>query len=694
MPSENPTGLGNTATKESPMVAAWEGPFGGVPPFDRVGVADLGPALDAGMSRHLAAVEAIAADPAAPTFDNTILPLERASRGFDRVTAIYGIYTGCLSDEAVQRVEREVAPKLAALGDRIVQNRRLFDRIKAVYDARESAGLSPEQRRLCWLLHSDFVRAGAALDDTSKAEVARINRRLAELSTSFSQNVLHDENEGFVLVDDEAGLAGMSEEFALAAAEAATARGHAGRWAVANTRSSVEPFLTYADRRDLREKVWRMFVGRGAGGGASDNAAVITEIMRLRARRARLLGFATHAHWQLENSMARGPERALALMEAVWGPAVAAVRREVADMQAVADAESAGITIEPWDYRYYAEKVRKQRYDLDEADVIPYLQVDRLRDGMFEVAAKLFDLHFSPVPAGDVPVYHADVRVWEVKDGRGRHVGLWYFDPYARKGKRSGAWMSAYRVQDRLDGDGAAIVSNNCNFVKPAAGKPATISWEDATTLFHEFGHALHGLCSKVTYPSLSGTNVARDYVEFPSQLLEHWLATPEILDRHALHAETGRPIPPELVRRIDKAATFNRGFKTVEFLASALVDMKLHLAEPPADPMAFERETLTALGMPHEIVMRHRTPHFAHIFSGDGYSAAYYSYLWADTLTADAWEAFTQAGGPWDEAVAKRLVESVFSVGNTIDPADGWRRFRGRDVDPAALMRKRGFTE
>ena len=696
MPPTSPaaSGAAPAASPASPLVAAWDGPFGGVPPFDRVTVADLAPALDAGMSRQLAAIEAIAANPAPPTFDNTIVPLERASRGFDRVTTVYGIYTGCLSDDAVQRVEREVAPKLASLGDQIVQNRRLFDRIKAVYESRESAGLAPEQRRLCWLLHSDFVRAGAALDDASKEEVARINRRLAELSTSFSQNVLHDENEGFVLVDDEAGMAGMSQEFSLAAAEAATARGHAGKWAIANTRSSVEPFLTDADRRDLREKVWRMFVGRGEGGGTSDNAAVITEIMRLRARRARLLGFPTHAHWQLENSMARGPERALSLMEAVWGPAVAAVRREVADMQAVADAESAGITIEPWDYRYYAEKVRKQRYDLDEAEVTPYLQVDRLRDGMFEVAARLFDLHFAPVPAGSVPVYHADVRVWEVKDGRGRHVGLWYFDPYARKGKRSGAWMSAYRVQDRIDGDVTAIVSNNCNFVKPAAGKPATISWEDATTLFHEFGHALHGLCSNVTYTSLSGTNVARDYVEFPSQLLEHWLATPEILDRYALHAETGRPIPKELVQRIEKAATFNRGFKTVEFLASALVDMKLHLAEPPADPLAFERETLAALGMPREIVMRHRTPHFAHIFSGDGYSAAYYSYLWADTLTADAWEAFTQAGGPWDEAVARRLVESVFSVGNTIDPADGWRRFRGRDVDPAALMRKRGFSE
>ncbi|MFM8578077.1 MAG: M3 family metallopeptidase, partial [Planctomycetaceae bacterium] len=467
-----------------------------------------------------------------------------------------------------------------------------------------------------------------------------------------------------------------------------------GSWAILNTRSRVEPFLTAADDRVLREKVWRMVLGRGDGGGLTDNKAVIVEIMELRSRRARLLGFPTHAHWQLENSMARSPERAMSLMDAMWAPAVEAVRREVADMQDVADGEGKDLTIEPWDYRYYAEKVRKQRYDLDESEVVPYLQLDRLREGMFEVSARLFGIHFSPVSPEDVPVYHADVRVWEVSDGHGRPVGLWYFDPYARKEKRSGAWMSAYRSQDRLAGDVTAIVSNNCNFVKPPAGKQATISWEDATTLFHEFGHALHGLCSNVTYPSLSGTNVARDYVEFPSQLLEHWLATPDILDRYAIHAETGQSIPKALVQRIENAATFNRGFKTVEFLGSAIVDMKLHLAEPPIDPAAFERDTLSTLGMPREIVMRHRLPHFAHVFSGDGYSAAYYSYLWADALTADAWEAFTQAGGPWDEAVASRLKQSVFSVGNAIDPVEGWREFRGRDVDPSALMRKRGFSE
>jgi peptidyl-dipeptidase Dcp len=678
----------------SPLVAPWTGPYGGVPPFDRVSVADLAPALEAAMAGQLAALDAIASNPAAPTFDNTIAPLERAGLGFDRAATIYGIYGGCLSDDAVQAVERQMAPKLAAFSDRIVQNRPLFERIKAVHDGRDAAGLSPEQQRLCWHVHGEFLRGGAGLDEAAKAEVSQINQRLAALSTAFSQNVLKDENEGYVLIDDAAGLAGLPEPFQAAAAAAATARGQAGRWAIQNTRSSVEPFLAYADRRDLREKVWRMFVSRGDGGGATDNNATIAEIIRLRARRAQLLGFPTHAHWQLENSMAQTPDRAMALMEAVWAAAVGAVQREVTDMQAVADAERAGITIEPWDYRYYAEKVRKERYDLDEAEVTPYLQVEKLREGMFEVAGRLFDLHFVPVSPGTVPVYHPDVRVWEVRDGRGDHVGLWFFDPFARRGKRSGAWMSAYRSQQRIDGPVSAIVSNNCNFVKPAAGETATISWEDATTLFHEFGHALHGLCSNVTYPSLSGTNVPRDYVEFPSQLLEHWLETPEILERYAIHAETGRPIPRELVEKIQRAATFNRGFKTVEFLASALVDMRLHLGEPPADPAAFERETLAAIGMPREIVMRHRTPHFSHIFSGDGYSAAYYSYLWADTLTADAWEAFTDAGGPWDPDVARRLRAAVFSVGNTIDPAEGWRRFRGRDVDPAALMRKRGFTQ
>jgi peptidyl-dipeptidase Dcp len=461
---------------------------------------------------------------------------------------------------------------------------------------------------------------------------------------------------------------------------------------ITNTRSSTDPFLTYSDRRDLRERVWRMFVNRGDA-GATDNNAIIAEILKLRAERANLLGYPTHAHWRLENAMAGTPEKAMELMEAVWTPAVARVRQEVADMQQMANAEGAGITIEPWDYRYYMEKVRKQRYDLDLNVVKPYMQLDRLREGMFWVAGELFGFNFTPVT--NVPVYHPDIKVWEVTDKTsGRHVGLWYFDPYARPGKRSGAWMNAYRSQERFDGPVTTIVSNNSNFVKGAEGEPVLISWDDAKTLFHEFGHALHGLSSNVTYPALSGTAVARDYVEFPSQLLEHWLSTPEVLQRFAVHYQTGQPIPQELVDRIDRTSTFNQGFMTVEYLASALIDMKLHLAgSADIDPDAFERETLAALGMPREIVMRHRTPQFGHVFSSDGYSAGYYSYLWSDVITADAAEAFVQGGGYYSPEVARRLRENIFSVGNTIDPAEGYRAFRGRDPQVEALMRKRGFA-
>jgi peptidyl-dipeptidase Dcp len=477
-----------------------------------------------------------------------------------------------------------------------------------------------------------------------------------------------------------------------AAAAEAQARKMPGVWVISNTRSSVDPFLTYSSRRDLREKAWRMFVNRGDNGGEHDNNAIITEILQLRAERAKLLGYATHAHWRLENTMAKTPEEAVELMEAVWKPAAARVGEEVADMQALAKKEGANITIEPWDYRYYAEKVRKARYDLDQNQVKPYLQLDKLREGMFWVAGELFGLGFSPVT--NLPVYHPDIQVWEVKDKKsGQHVGLWYFDPYARAGKRSGAWMNAYRSQERMDSSITTIVSNNSNFVKGKPGEPVLISWDDARTLFHEFGHALHGLSSDVTYPSLSGTAVFRDYVEFPSQLLEHWLSTPEVLGRFALHYQTGKPIPQNLVERIERAATFNQGFSTMEYLASAMVDMKLHLAgTQKIDADAFERETLSALGMPAQIVMRHRTPQFLHVFAGDGYSAGYYSYLWSDVLTADAFSAFAEGKGPYDKAVAERLRKHVFSVGNTVDPAEGYRAFRGRDARVDALMRKRGF--
>jgi peptidyl-dipeptidase Dcp len=677
----------------NPLLAPWTGPYGGVPAFDKVKVADLQPALEAAMAQQLVAIEQIANDPATPNFANTIAALERSGRALERVSTVYGVYSSTLNDEAVQAVEREIEPKLAAFSDQITQNPKLFERIAKVYDARATSGLTPEQERLTWVYYTNFVRAGAKLDAAAKKRTAEINQELATLFTTFGQNVLKDENEGVIYVDKEADLAGLPQGVRDAMAEGAAGRGQKGKWAIANTRSSIEPFLTYSDNRALREKAWRMFVNRGDNGDATDNNATITRILQLRAERAALLGFPTHAHWRLENTMAKTPERAMELMEAVWTPAVARVKEEVADMQQIADSEKAGIKIEPWDYRYYAEKVRKAKYDLDETEITPYMQLENLREGMFYMAKELFGFHFKPVDAAKVPVYHPDVRVWEVTDPQGALVGLWYFDPYARKGKRSGAWMNAYRNQERFDGDVKTIVSNNSNFVKGKPGEPVLISWEDATTLFHEFGHALHGLSSNVNYPSVSGTSVARDYVEFPSQVLEHWLSTPEILNKYALHYQTGKPIPAALVAKIEAAEKFNEGFKTVEYLSSALIDMKLHLAgNTKIDADKFERETLASMGMPAEIVMRHRTPQFNHVFSGDGYSAGYYSYLWSDTLTADAWEAFTEAGGPWDKAVAKRLRDNVFSVGNTIDPADAYRQFRGRDPGIDALMRKRGF--
>jgi peptidyl-dipeptidase Dcp len=676
-----------------PLLSEWRGPYGGVPPFDKIKVEQFEPALEAAMTEQLAEIDKITADPAAPTFENTIAALERSGRTLDRVVNVYGVYGSTMSTPDFQAVEREMAPRLAAFQDRINQNAPLFARVEKVYGARESAGLTPEQKRLTWVYYTTFVRSGAKLDAAAKQRLSEINQRLAALFTSFSQNVLADENDYVTFLESEADLAGLSPSLVSAAAGAAEARGRKGAWAILNTRSSMEPFLTYSARRDLREKVWRTYYSRGDHGDAKDTKQIISEVLKLRAERARLLGYQTHAHWRLENAMAKTPEQAMELMLAVWKPAVARVHEEVADMQAIADKEGAQIRIEPWDYRYYAEKVRKAKYDLDADEIKPYLQLEKLREGMFWVAGRLFGFQFTALEG--IPVCHPDVRVWQVKDAAGRHVGLWYFDPYARSGKRSGAWMNAYRSQERFDGEVTTIVSNNSNFVKGKPGEAVLVSWEDARTLFHEFGHALHGLSSNVSYPSLSGTSVPRDYVEFPSQLLEQWLSTPEVLGRYALHVTTGKPLPEALAQRIARAATFNQGFITVEYLAAALVDMKLHLAgDKEIDPDAFERETLQALGMPPQIVMRHRTPQFSHVFASDGYSAGYYSYLWSDTLAADAWGAFTEAGGPYDKAVAQRLRDHIFSAGNTVDPAEAYRAFRGREAGIGALMRQRGFPE
>lgn len=682
----------SAAISPNPLLDKWGGNYGGIPPFDRVEVAHFKPALEAAMTENLSEVERIATDTNAATFENTIAAMERAGRTLNRVQTVYGIWSSTMNGAEFQVIEREMAPRLAAFNDQITQNEALFRRIEAVYNSPEKARLQPEQQRLTWLYYTNFVRAGARLGAQAKTRLSEINQELAKLYTRFSQNVLAEETEQSLVLKSEEELAGLPVSVRDAAAAAAATKKMPGVWVITNTRSSIDPFLTYSDRRELREKAWRMFVNRGDNGGKYDNNSTITEILQLRAERAKLLGYPTHAHWRLENTMAKTPERATELMEAVWTPAVARVREEVADMQALAKKEGANIKIEPWDYRYYAEKVRKARYDLDQTEVKQYLQLEKLREGMFWVAGELFGFDFTPVT--NVPVYHPDVRVWEVTDkATKRHIGLWYFDPYARAGKRSGAWMNAYRRQQRTDGDITTIVSNNSNFVKGKPGEPVLISWDDAETLFHEFGHALHGLNSNVTYPSLSGTAVARDYVEFPSQLLEHWLSTPQVLQRFAVHYQTGKPIPQNLVERIERASTFNEGFATTEYLASALVDMKLHLAGArKIDADAFERETLTQLGMPGELVMRHRTPQFGHVFSSDSYSAGYYSYLWSDVLTADAFGAFVEAGGPYDKRVAERLRQHIFSIGNTIDPAEGYRAFRGRDARIDALMRKRGF--
>src|SRR5215212_256215 len=661
------TMLANTTTNtshatadENPLLANWEGPYGGVPPFDRVQIPLFKPALEAAMAERSGEVQRIAGEPAPPTFENTIVALERSGRSIDRVETLYGVWGATMASPEYQAVQREMAPKLAASYDEITQNEALFKRVEAVYNSPAKAKLTPEQQRLTWVYYTTFVRGGARLSPEAKKRVSQINQQLSGLYTKFGQNVLAEETDQFLVLKSEEELAGLPQSLRDAAAAAAETKKQPGTWVIMNTRSSIDPFLTYSNRRDLREKAWRMFVNRGDNGGEHDNNAIITEILQLRAERAKLLGYPTHAHWRLENTMAKTPERALELMEAVWKPAVARVREEVADMQALADKEGAKIKIEPWDYRYYAEKVRKARYDLDQNEVKPYLQLDKLREGMFWVAGELFGFNFTPLT--NVPVYHPDVRVWEVTDkDTKRHVGVWYFDPYAREGKRSGAWMNAYRSQERNEGDVTTIVSNNSNFVKGKPNEPVLISWDDAETLFHEFGHALHGLNSSVTYPSLSGTAVPRDYVEFPSQLLEHWLSTPEVLQKFAVHYQTGKPIPQELVDRIERASKFNQGFITVEYLSSALIDMKLHLAgNQRIDPDKFERETLTELGMPSEIVMRHRTPQFMHVFSSDSYSAGYYSYLWADVITADAAEAFVEGGGFYSPAVAKRLRENI----------------------------------
>ena len=674
------------------LLQDFKGPYGGVPAFDKMELSDLKPAMEAAMAEHLAEIEAIANNSEAPTFENTIVAMERAGSTISNVYRYYGTWSSNKSSTEFREIQRELSPKLSDYRSKINQNEKLFSRIKAVYESDELATLTDEEQRITWLIYNGFARNGATLEGEAKARYAAINKELASLHTKFSNNVLADE-ENYVTYITEDQLDGLPESFVKAAAAAAVERGKEGQYAITNTRSSMDPFLTYSTHRDLREKVWTTYYSRGDNGDEFDNNALVKRILELRHERIKLLGYENYAQWRLEDRMAKTPENAMDLMMKVWPAAIARVEEEVADMQTIADELGDDITIKPWDYRYYAEKVRKAKYDLDSNEVKQYLQLDKLREAMFYVAGRLFNFDFKPVPEGSVPVFHPDVKVWEVTDkDSGKLIGLWYLDPFARKGKRSGAWATTYRSHTTFDGAKTVLSSNNSNFVKGPEGEPTLISWDDAETYFHEFGHALHFLSATVKYPtSHSGV---RDYTEFQSQLLERWLTTDEVVDQYLVHYKTGEPIPDSLIEKINNAATFNEGFKTTEYMASAIMDLLYHTTDPAKiDPDSFEREQLKAIGMPEEIVMRHRTTQFGHIFSGEGYSSGYYGYMWAEVLTADAAEAFEEApGGYYDEEVSDRLVKYLFSIRNAMDPAEAYRKFRGRDANVEALMRDRGF--
>ena len=677
---------------ENILLKEWTGPYGGLPAFDLMKVEDVKPAMLKGMELSLQDVDAIAENTAPPTFKNTIEAYERSGEVLDRASNYYGILSANMSTPAFRDVEAELAPVFSDYRSKITQNEKLFARIKAVYDASKKTPLPADQQRVVDLIYKNFAMQGAELDAEKKKRYAEINKELSSLYINFSNNVLHDE-ENYITYLTKEQLGGLSEGFIKSAAKIAKDKGQEGKYAITNTRSSMDPFLTYSTERDLRKQVWTNYYARGDNGDKHDNNQLIAEILKLRKERVQLLGYTNYAEWRLQDRMAKTPENAMELMEAVWSASIARVDEEVADMQALATKLGDKITIEAWDYRFYAEKVRKQKYDLDSDEVKQYLQLDKLTEAMHYVAARLFNYKFTPVEEGKVPVFHEDVKVWEVSDiDSGKNIGLWYLDPFAREGKRSGAWATTYRSYTSFDGEKNVLGSNNSNFVKPAPGEALLVSWDDATTFFHEFGHALHFFSSNVKYPTLNSG--VRDYTEFQSQLLERWLSTDEVINQFLVHSKTGEPMPKELVVKIKKAATFNQGFGTTEYLASALIDMKLHLADPAnIDVDKFERETLTALKMPKELPMRHRTPHFGHVFSGEGYATAYYGYMWADVLTADAAEAFAEApGGFYDAAMAAKLVKYLFAPSNSMDPAEAYKLFRGRDAKMEALMRDRGF--
>lgn len=671
----------NKSTTQNVLVKKWTGPYGGVPPFHQVKVSQFKPALEIAMAEMRKEIEKIANNPNPATFENTLDALENAGQTFSRVSAVYGVWGSSLSSPQFQAIEQEMAPKLSAFFDEIVQNTKLFNRIDAVYHADQSK-LTAEQKRLSWYHYTRFKLQGAQLDAEKKKKISEINQRLATLTTKFGQNVMADEANDCLVIEKQSDLAGLSPELIAAAGADAEKRKMKGKWTIANTRSSMEPFLTFSTRRDLREKAFKIWSARGDQKNANDNNEVVSQILKLRTDYAKVLGHKTYAHWHLADTMAKDPQAAMDLMLKVWKPAVAQAKKDIIEMQAIVDAEKGGFKIEAWDYRFYSEKVRKAKFDFDFGAVKPYLQLEKIRDAMFASARQQYGLNFKKIEG--IPTFHKSMSVYEVSRNE-KVVGLWYFDPYAREGKRSGAWMSAFREQNKMNGQSInTLVSNNSNFVQTKAGTPVLISWDDANTMFHEFGHALHGLNSDVVYPSLSGTNTTRDYVEFPSQFNENFLKTTEVLK--FLTNSAGKALPAELIKKMDEAKNFGEGFRSVEFLASAIVDMKLHLETGIVNPRNFEKETLKELGMPSEIIMRHRITQFNHLFSGDSYAAGYYGYLWADVLNHDAFEGF-------NADTSKKFLKSILSVGNTVDPAEAYRSFKGRDPHPDALLKARGFN-
>ncbi|MES2755148.1 MAG: M3 family metallopeptidase [Pseudomonadota bacterium] len=678
------------AIDPSVITKPWPGPFDGVPQWDKATPALFPAAFEAGMAEVRADYAKVRDNPAPATFANVIVPLQDAGESMDRVQAMWGVFTSNLANKEVQAIDRAWSPRLSKFYDEVTLDPKLFARIKAAYETRGAQKLDAQQLRLLERSYRSYVRRGALLSDAQRAEVSKLNQQLSVAFNSFGEKLLADE-ETWTVVADKAKLAGLPDAFVASLAAAAAERKlPAGSYAIVNTRSSVQPVLMYATDRALRQQVWQKFVDRGDNGDANDTNATIATILKLRQERARLLGFKNHAYFRMDDTMAETPANAMALMMKVWPAAVARVHQEVADMQKVADAEGAKLTIAPWDYRFYAEKVRKAKYDLDESEVKPYLQLDNIIQGAFYAAGRLYDLGFKE-NTGTIPVFDPAVRTYEVTNLKtGKNVGVFYFDGYARSGKRSGAWATRYRGQQELGGHRNVLASNNNNFLKGADGQPVLISLDDASTLFHEFGHAIHSFLQNVTYPGLSGT--PRDFVEYPSQVNENWLLTRDVIDRYLKHYQTGQPMPAALVDKIEKSATFNQGFDTVEYLSSAIVDMKYHDRDTAVtDADAFERATLAELGMPKEMVMRHRSPQFQHIFGSDGYSAGYYSYLWSEVMDADTWALFEEKG-VWDKATADAFRATLLSTGNETDRKLAYRAFRGRDPDVRPLFERRGF--